>query len=363
MKLVSVIARTKPLCFDLAGNLLLSKSHRVYIKTVSGKLSFLFGFKESKLNKLLSFFPLWFRMKRLGVMAAISSGDDFFFTHGRKIYRYNMEHRLLSEELVFTQGRGPLKFCEVKGIPGFSDSICFGEYFGNHERKSIKIFQRKIDGAWLSPFKFENGEINHVHALIPDVTNECIWILTGDFEHSAAIYQARNDFQDVELILGGEQKFRSCVAFPVSNGILYATDTQMENNSIRLLTQKQGQWVSEKLFDINGSCIYGCEIKDFYIFSTSTEPSEKRKGFLRKLFDNKPASGILENKSDILSVRKSDFDFKLVASVNKDVWPYRLFQFGTIMFPSNSDNSNRLYAYNVGSKSNDLSTECYDLSE
>jgi len=362
MKLINVFPKIKPLFFDSSGNLLLSKSNKVYIRNSDGNLVLLFVFFETKLNRLLSMFSLWFRMKRLGVMTGISNGDDYFFTHGGKIHRFNIKTEELIEEFSFVHGRGPLKFCSIQGVPGFSDSICFGEYFGNHGRIQVKVFQRKINGLWVSPYTFDDGEINHIHGLVPDIENKCVWILAGDFEHSAAIYMAKNDFQDVELIVSGKQSYRSCVAFPVSGGLLYATDTQMEKNSICLLTNKFGQWESEKLFEINGSCIYGEELKDFYVFSTSTEPSEKKEGLFRRLLDNKPAPGIIENKSDILCVKKSDFSCNLIISKGKDVWPYRLFQFGTIMFPLNSKQSNILYAYNVGSVVNDLSTECYDLS-
>jgi len=361
--LIKVYKKIKPLCFDLIGGMIIAKGNRVSLIESSGNILPLFNFPETKLNSFLGLFSLYFRLKRLGVMTSIATHYGVFFTYGGKIYKYDLREKTLIDEYTFSQGRGPLKFCEIQGVPGFSDSVCFGEYFGNHKRKSIKVLQRKNGAEWFSPFEFNDGEINHIHALVPDVINKCVWILVGDFEHSAAIYMAKNDFKDVELIVSGKQCYRACIAFPASGGLLYATDTQIENNSIRLLSKKDNKWTSDKLFDINGSCIYGGELKDFYIFSTSTEPSEKKQGFFKRLFDNKPAAGIIENKSDIISIRKSDFNFNMVASKNKDIWPYRLFQFGTVMFPLNSEQTNILYAYNVGSVTNDLSTECYDLSE
>lgn len=363
MDLKNVYKKIKPLCLDDTGSLIAARGNNVFSLKPCETRTSLFRFTETKFNRFFSFFSLYFRLKRLGVMTAIRSGNDCFFTYGRKIYRYNLQDKRLLSEFSFTQGRGPLKFCEISGVSGFSDSMCFGEYFGNHKRKPIKIFQRKNDGVWLSPFEFNDGEINHIHALVPDVINKCVWILVGDFEHSAAIYMATNDFSKIELIVSGKQCYRACVGFPVAGGLLYATDTQIETNSIRLLSKKLGKWESDKLFDINGSCIYGTELKDFYVFSTSTEPSEKERSFFKRLFDNKPAPGIIENQSDIISIRKLDFNHNIVVSKRKDIWPYRLFQFGTIMFPLNSEKTNILYAYNVGSVTNDLSTECYDLSE
>ena len=265
------------------------------------------------------------------------------------------------KEFSFTHGRGPLQFCVIKNIEGFVDSVCFGEYFGNHQRNAIKIIQRNGEGRWKSCYQFKDGEINHVHALIPDIYNQCVWILAGDFEHSAAIYMAKNNFQDVELIVNGHQNFRACVAFPTAEGLLYATDTQLENNSVRLLKKNDESWCSTKLYDLNGSCIYGCELKDYYIFSTSTEPSENPKNKILSLLDNKPGVGIKSNSSDIIGYSKINRNFVLLAKKKKDIYPYRLFQFGTIMFPAGKQTTNILYAYNVGNKNNDIATEVYEV--
>ncbi|MBL4574672.1 MAG: hypothetical protein JKY51_01055, partial [Opitutaceae bacterium] len=289
-------------------------------------------------------------------------GNNYFLTYGKRIYRYNVEAKKLVKEYSFTKGRGPLQFCKIQSIEGFSDSICFGEYFGNHQRQSVKIMQRTANGKWESPFQFKENEINHVHALVPDSFNQCVWILVGDFGHSAAIYMAKNNFQSVKLVVSGKQIYRACVAFPTAKGLLYATDTQVENNSVRILKKNKGKWISEKLYSLNGSCIYGCELKDYYIFSTSTEPCENPKSTISGLLDNRPARGIKLNSSDIVSCDKKDNSFQIIASKRKDVFPYRIFQFGTIMFPSGKTAENLLFAYNVGSKKNDLSTEVYNLN-
>jgi len=361
MRLVGVISRAKPLCFNSSGDLLLAKSNKVYLRSPDGEVTFVFSFFETLLNRLFGIFSLWFRLKRLGVMTALASGNYTFFTYGGKIQRYDFTNKKLVKEFTFRKGRGPLQFCEIKDIPGFSNSICFGEYFGNHDRKAVKIFQRVANSNWVSPFQFKVGEINHVHALIPDAKNECVWILVGDFEHSAAIYMAKNNFQDVEMIVSGKQNYRACVAFPTDEGLLYATDTQIEKNSVRLLCRREGKWISKKLYDLNGSCIYGGELKDYYIFSTSTEPCENPKNKLLGLLENKPSFGIIENKSDIISLHKGDNSFNIISSKEKDIFPYRLFQFGTIMFPAGKNVNNLLFSYNIGSKNNDLSTEIYSL--
>tara|TARA_R110001583_G_scaffold107898_1_gene256600 strand:- start:10704 stop:11789 length:1086 start_codon:yes stop_codon:yes gene_type:complete len=361
MKPVEILKNTKALFFTSSNKLVVSKANKVFLRESDGSLSFLFSFFETRLNRFVGFFPLLFRMKRLGVMTGISVKDDYFFTYGKKIHRYNTKSEELIEEYSFDKGRGPLQFCNIENIKGFDKSVCFGEYFGNHSRNPVKIFQRTESGKWKSPFQFEHGEINHVHALIPDAYNQCVWILVGDFEHSAAIYKATNNFENVELIVKGKQCYRACVAFPTKDGLLYATDTQIESNSVRMLVEQNGQWISKKLIDINGSCIYGCELKNYYIFSTSTEPCDNPKNKIHALLDNKPGPGIIKNNSDIVSYSKTQKTFDVLTSKEKDIFPYRVFQFGTIMFPAGKNTQNLLFAYNVGSKTNDLSTEIYKI--
>jgi len=361
MKPVEILRNSKALFFTSSNKLVVSKANKVFLRESDGRLSFLFSFFETRLNRFLGLFPLLFRMKRLGVMTGISVENDYFITYGKKIHRYNCKTKELIEEYSFNKGRGPLQFCYIENIQDFDNSVCFGEYFGNHSRKPVKILQRTENGVWQSPFQFKDGEINHVHALIPDVYNQCVWILVGDFEHSAAIYKATNNFNKVELIVKGKQCYRACVAFPTKDGLLYATDTQMESNSVRMLVKEDGQWISKKLNDLNGSCIYGCELDDYYIFSTSTEPCDKPKNKIHALLDNKPGPGIITNQSDIVSYSKKYKTFKIIISKDKDIFPYRVFQFGTIMFPAGKNQGNFLFSYNVGSRSNDLCTEIYKI--
>jgi hypothetical protein len=361
MKPVEILKNTKALFFTSSNKLVVSKANKVFLRESDGRLNYLFSFFETRLNRFFSLFSLVYRMKRLGVMTGISVEDDYFFTYGKKIHRYNCKSKKLIEEYSFDKGRGPLQFCNIENIKGFDNSVCFGEYFGNHSRKPVHIFQRTENGEWKSSFHFKDGEINHVHAIIPDYYNECVWILVGDFEHSAAIYKGTNNFDKVELIVKGKQCYRACVAFPTKDGLLYATDTQLESNSVRMLVKEDGQWISKKLHNLNGSCIYGCELEDYYIFSTSTEPCDKPNNKIHALLDNKPGPGIITNQSDIVSYSKKYKTFEIIISKDKDIYPYRVFQFGTIMFPVGKSKGRFLFFYNVGSRNNDLSTEIYKI--
>lgn len=353
MKLLKKLNRYKPLFYNKQGVLILSKGNSLF-SLQDGELVKLCSLPDKMSNKLLFASKLWIRLTRYGVLCATEYNGAYYFAFNNHIYRFDLATRTLSLDFEFENGRGPLKFTVIENIKGFENGIYFGEYIANRAKKPVKIYRRT--DAWSVVYVFPEGEINHVHSLVVDKDSQKIWLLAGDFDNSAAIYSISNYFQEVEPIVYGEQKFRACVAFPYKGGLLYATDTQMEKNSIRLLQFIEKKWHSTFVADINGSCIYGCEIEGNFVFSTSTEPTEKINNKYMGLLDNQPAPGIMENKSDIILYSKESDKVEVIYSAKKDFLPYRLFQFGTIMFPENSEKTDQIYAYFVGSKKHDLTT-------
>lgn len=280
----------------------------------------------------------------------------------KKLFSYNIDSSQLTCEIEFAKGKGPLAMSVVSGIKGFNDGIYFGEYINNPDKQKIDVFYSSGSGAWDKVYTFAAGLINHIHAIVPDPFRNCVWILTGDFEHAPGLWRADNMFKDVVPVVAGSQQYRSCVAFATEEGLLYATDTQFESNHIRLLKQLNGKWESEPLARINGSCIYGCAVGDQFVFATSTEPVAIKHNKLLDLLQNKPGPGIEFNESHIIAgnMRKG---FRIISKNKKDILPYKLFQFGAIMFPSGKNPSNKLFSYSVANTQNDLSTEVRSLAK
>src|SRR5450759_4611385 len=122
----------------------------------------------------------------------------------------------------------------------------------------------------------------------------------------------------------GKQIYRACVAFPTQQGIIYATDSQLEKNYICLLHETKGRWESKILHEINGSCIYGCKVGRHFVFSTSTEPGMVKKSTLLTLLDQRPGPGILKNESHLLLLDEK-LNLIILDTKKKDWLPYRLF--------------------------------------
>ena len=360
MKQLKTLGGVKPLiCVD--DRLVAARRNHVFMLTNGGKEpSNLCKLPEPIHMQLLDRIPLWYRIRRSGVNAACRFNGDWYFCYRQHIYRVNQQTHALATDFTFSKGRGPLKLSAIEGITGFDDCIAFGEYYNNPGKEPIRIFTKSCAGKWRVSYTFADGKINHIHALVPDRFRNCVWILTGDFGDAAGIYQATNNFSSVNAVLRGDQRYRACVLFATNDGLIYGTDTQLADNAVMYAEESNGQWHAKPLYALNGSCIYGCELLDYYVFSTATEPGIG-KGKLVSLLDNRPAIGIKENRSDVVLLSMHDGTFRVAYSKQKDFWPYRLFQFGSIQFPSGFNNSNRLYAYNTGSKVNDLSTEIWNI--
>jgi hypothetical protein len=354
MKFISSRKRVKPLCYFSGGLICYSKGS-FFIFNDDGSEILLFHLRRPLKEILLGLNFLTARLFRLGIGVSEIFEGKLFFTYQRKIYSFDFESKKLSIEFSFTRGRGPLKFTIIEGVSGFIDGIYFGEYFSNRACNEVDIYQRLSDGNWKNVHTFDEGEINHIHSLVPDSFNQCVWILTGDFDEAAGIWQAKNQFSNMKKTVSGDQRYRSCVAFPVNNRLIYATDSQLEQNSIRVLFKHDRKWKTEKICDIIGSCIYGMQSPNYYIFSTATEPSEHSSGLFEYFMDNRPGPGIRYNKSDIIILDKATLKFEVLTSFKKDWLPYRLFQFGSVQFPAGSPDCDRIDGYVIGTRKIDMS--------
>jgi len=350
----------KPLLY-WRNNLVMSKYNTIYLLTHDHCVLKIAKIRRGLFSYFVDNIKLLRRLMRSDIIASAVYSDFMYFIFNKSIYSVNANGYQVEKEYSFYRGRGPLSLSVIDGVFGFDDGVYFGEYFSNPKKDAVSIYKKSNDGSWISCYRFCSGEINHIHKLVPDIENKCVWILTGDFGNAAAIWCATENFNKVELIVGGEQKFRACVAFPYKSGLLYATDTQFQNNSIRILAKKNDKWESVLLSEIKGPSIYGMETSGFYIFSTSTEPGERKKGKLFSLIDNRPGPGIKDNSSDVIVCNKNTLDCSVVLTRNKDMYPYRLFQFGVIMFPSGLSHTNIFHMYNVGSINNDMNMEIHDI--
>ena len=338
-----------PLCFLPSGqllcyrrgNLLVVKNYKIELKH-----RVFFNFKE----RVLGNFGTLFRLLRLGVRAAEAIDNDHILLNiGNSISEYSLSKGELSKGFFVGEGIRPLIFTIVKGIIGINDGVYFGGYRGNNFKEQVHVYKRIAIDQWEIVYTFAQGMINHIHNIVADPYRNCLWVFTGDFDEAAAIWKITDNFKKVERVLCNKQMYRGCVVFPVKQGLLYATDAPFAQNYVYLL---KDDFTVVQLREIDGSCIYGCQVKDKYVFSTTVEPDGRTNTIFNLLFSRKRGAGIRDMYTRMY-VGDISGGFKEVYKVKKDILPY-LFQFGVIRFPYGVNTSEKLYFQPVATNKHDL---------
>jgi len=252
----------------------------------------------------------------------------------RKIWLLDLKTKSL--EVLMINGEGwsnPLNFCSD------GESLYWGDYGSNPYHLPVKIYRLDQDLKLTTVYQFSSNLIRHIHNILWDKERHHFFILTGDLESTSGIYLASADWKIVKPVKVGNQQYRAVVAFLYKEGLIYATDSVVNENHIYILNEGG----IRKICKIPGSCIYGVEIKDYYVFSTTVEPPEGRN--VLNMFSYKLGEGIVDRYSHVILVRKDNLCVDEIFKTRKDWLPMKLFQYGSIMFPQGQGNSKELWGY------------------
>ena len=341
-----------PLCFMPDGRLVCYHWGKIVVLR-NGKKETSFPIPIGGKECCMGWSKLAIRLLRFGVRAAIAiDNETVVLSLGNTLYELNLVSGEQSKGWYCGKGIRPLLFSKINNIPRFEDGVYFGGYLGNMAKSPVNLYRRDDADHWEIIYTFPQGAINHVHNIVADPYRDCIWIFTGDFGESAAIWKATENFKKVERIVCNGQKYRACVVFALPEGLLYATDAPFADDFIYLLNPKTME--AKVLFPIHGSCIYGCKWKDKYVFSSTVEGDGRNTSRWEFYFGRKRGSGI---KDDYVHMYMGNLQegFKEIYKEKKDCMPYYTFQFGVFKFPAGTNNGDTLYFQPVATKKNDLS--------
>jgi hypothetical protein len=239
-----------------------------------------------------------------------------------------------------TRGTRPLHIAAVPNGPVF-----WGEYFDNPSREEVHIYASTDAGAtWSVAYTFPKGVIRHVHNIVHDSWENCLWILTGDYGDECRILRAACDLSSVETILQGKQQARAVAAIPTKDGLYFSSDTPLEANHIYRL-DRLGK-VSQ-LAPINGSSIYGCRVGSQLFFSTMVEPSEVNRDRRVRIY-----GGDMRDPQNWLPMLKWQ----------KDHLPMGLFQYGNAFLPDGDNTTPYLALTTIAVQSDDQVTSIYAIT-
>ena len=352
MSKVEVVQRhMQPLCFLPSGKLVAYRFGKVFIlenDRVEKTIKIFSSIKETILGRCQ-----WIsRLLRLGIRATeVIDENNILISVSNTIFELNLKDGILSSGYYCGKGIRPLMFAQVSDVSSVKKGIYFGEYLSNPDKHEVDIYRRTGVDKWSVVHTFKQGEINHIHAIIPDKYRDCLWVFTGDFDESAAIWKVTDDFNNVERILCAKQAYRGCVAFAIEEGLLYATDAPFASNSIFLMNPFT--YDLKEIAPINGSCIYGCKWRDNYVFSTTVEGDGRNTSRMEFYFGRKRGAGI-KNDYVYLYIGNPINGFKEIYKARKDCLPYYTFQFGVFKFPSGNNMGRELYFQPIAVVGTDL---------
>lgn len=340
-----------PLCFLPSGKLVCYRQGEVLVFENGQLIKTISAFHNRK-EKFLSRSRYLYRLLRMGVRAAWAIDDqNILLSVGNTIIELNLESGTMSEGYFCGQGVRPLIFTQVEGVLSVDSGIYFGGYLGNREKKPVSVYKRVGRDNWEEVYTFAQGTINHVHTIVNDPYRDCLWIFTGDFDEASAIWKVTDNFKTVERVCCNDQKYRGCVVFALPEGLLYATDAPFADDFIYLMNP--ADYSVKMIAPIDGSCIYGCQWKDKYVFSTTVEGDGRNTSRMEFYFGRKRGAGIKDEYVHMYCGNLKE-GFTEIYKEKKDCMPYYTFQFGVFKFPYGVNNTDTLYFQPVATNKNDL---------
>lgn len=344
-----------PLCYLPSGKLICYQYGDVVILN-SGKEEKRFPVFRSKKERFGGRCRYLYRLLRLGIRTSIALDEThILLSIGNYLYELDLISQKLSNGYFCGEGIRPLIFTSVNGLASIDNGVYFGGYLGNMTKKPVHIYKRESCDKWKIVYTFSQGLINHVHTIISDPYRDCLWIFTGDFDESSAIWKVTDHFKKIERVCYNDQKYRGCIAFALAEGILYATDAPFAKNFIYLINPETLE--VNPIISIAGSCIYGGKWKDKYVFSSTVEGDGRNMSRMEFFLGRKRGAGI-QDEYVHLYIGNVIEGFQELYKEKKDRMPFYTFQFGVFKFPYGINKGDALYFQPIATMKNDLKLLC-----
>ena len=265
-----------------------------------------------------------------GEAAMIAAVPGAIVTRAARSNEFRVTHEI-------QRGTRPL---HISAVP--SGVVYWGEYFDNRERAEVHIFASADCGeSWQVAYTFPAGAIRHIHNIVYDRWQDCLWILTGDDGAECRVLRASCDLRSIDVVLAGNQQARAVAAIPMPDALYFSTDTPFEENHVLRLT-RNGE--VEEVTSLSSSSISGCRVGEAAFFSTMVEPSE------------------VNRSCDVHLAGSNDgSNWQVLARWQKDMWPMRYFQYGNALLPDGENATSYLAATTIAVEHDDLATTIWEV--
>jgi hypothetical protein len=300
------------------------------------------------------------RVLRLSISTLVAvSVNHCFAVIGNEIWHVDLATGLVALDFVIPDGRKALALTILTHPSVGGQAVVFGEYFMSTagptarltgpgaSEKPVRVWFRRTDGGadWHVLAEFPADEIDHIHNVVTSANGKDILLLLGDIGPGVGIWRWNQEAQAMEQFQTGHQINRSTWVLACGNRLVYATDTQLEQNYL-VQADYAPSAKPELTAPIAGSSIYSVVVRDGIVFSSSVEPGMPTGKRLTDIFEQRPGPGINGKDAVIYHYNPETRTMVNLFSAAKDFWPMRLGQFGTFMFPTGMDTlSDRFFAY------------------
>ncbi|MDD3700348.1 MAG: hypothetical protein WCR58_04495 [Bacteroidales bacterium] len=266
---------------------------------------------KSKIKLLLC---LSRRLFRFYIYHVIPFKDQYLIFGLKKIFVVSGNPGKVIKDFPLSGSR-PLIICAD------NDSVYYGEYFGNDQRRPVKVFKYStLTNAIEELLLVEN--IRHIHGMFYDPYTKKIFLTTGDEDHESFIGYIAN--KNIVKLVTGSQQARVVQLLFDEKYIYYATDAPFETNHIYRYNRVTAS--IEQLQAISGTVFYGAITKHGIFFSTVVDTNKN-----------------LRQDSVELWFSESGDKWKNIKEFKKDIWPKKLFQYGQLIMSDKQFNSSAIW--------------------
>ena len=270
-------------------------------------------------------------------LAALPSGHVIGAVPGAIVTRLPGASEFLQRHAI-TRGTRPL---HITATPG--GTVFWGEYFDNPIRDEVHIYASGDCGAtWQIAHTFPKGGIRHVHNIVYDRWENCLWILTGDYGTECQILRASCDLTRIDTVMAGNQQARAVALVPTPEGLYFTSDTPLEANHVYRLDR---DGALHELSALTSSSIYGCRVGEKVFFSTMIEPSVANPDRHVRLLGSRAGGS-----------------WRSLLAWKKDRWSMRFFQYGNAIVPDGENCTDYLAVTTVAVEHADLTTVIFRVS-
>lgn len=345
----------RPLYVESTGALWASRGMRVYRSQDHGRsFEFVARYRGDVFQRLSRASRLVERFTRSGFhsLVPLSDGSCVATIRGAILKRAAGSTRF-RRVFRITRGSRPMNICLLP-----NGTLVWGEYFFNRERDEVHIYGSDDGGeSWEVVYTFPRGSIRHVHGIVYDRFRDGCWVLTGDEDSESKVLFTRDDFQSLESVFEGSQKFRTVAVIPRMDYLVIGTDSPFQQNYVQRLEPETGR--VSRVLDVTGTVLDCNSVGGWLVISVSAEPSR-----------------VNTCRCPTILVSKDTEKWSQLHSAERDIWhlPYSrfiptllseraFFQHPVYLLAKGESNAGILYASGQAVSGDDNCLLVWDLNE